>query len=455
MKKKILALILAVSSVAVLSGCGKKDTAEITPETVKPVQYTDETAMPADTFYIVHKTKKSGNVYYPLLIANSSFSEAREDIAGADPSRIEWVNYNGDEGQIPTMRKGDSIIYKSSTSVPLEYTLEKFFDGGYTFGVAGLYQDESSKYRYTSVNNSGSGITQPTSNAIGFDSLEADSIYFASYKNGKKNIEIDPSNVSLSGTIKGLKKGKTYECDIRTGTEKMTANLTANIHYFSSAETYKFNNFEFITEHIAKIATPKYLTTGYYNLNGAGFFRYVADNKKVSELKAEDYNETIYTYDEENSINGTTNGYVFDSNNYLVKDVNGSTIDPEDYTYDGTDAAGSNAGTFKITDAKAVENTSSLADDNNLQYVDFTGIDINTNEVVGFRLISRNGAAPITLNINDNYYITYKTDTGDEIAVSDTYTKKVLSIKQSSAEAGQSSLDNVNADDNDDEYEGD
>ena len=31
MKKKILALILAVSSIAVLSGCGKKDTAEITP----------------------------------------------------------------------------------------------------------------------------------------------------------------------------------------------------------------------------------------------------------------------------------------------------------------------------------------------------------------------------------------------------------------------------------------
>ena len=81
---------------------------------------------------------------------------------------------------------------------------------------------------------------------------------------------------------------------------------------------------------------------------------------------------------------------------------------------------GSNAGTFKITDAKAVENTSSLADSKNLQYVDFTGIDVNTNEVVGFRLISRNGAAPITLNINDNYYITYKTDTGDEIAVSDT-----------------------------------
>ena len=45
MKKKILALIFAVSSIAVLSGCGKKDTAEITPETVKPVQYTDETAM--------------------------------------------------------------------------------------------------------------------------------------------------------------------------------------------------------------------------------------------------------------------------------------------------------------------------------------------------------------------------------------------------------------------------
>ena len=204
----------------------------------------------------------------------------------------------------------------------------------------------------------------------------------------------------------------------------MKAMLTANIHYFPSAETYKFKNFEFITEHIAKITTPSYITTGYYNLNGAGFFRYVDGKTKVSKLKAKDYNKTIYTYDEDNNINGTTNGYVFDENDYLVKDVNGSTIAPEDYTYDGTDAAGSNAGTFKITDAKAVENTSSLADSKNLQYVDFTGIDVNTNEVVGFRLISRNGAAPITLNINDNYYITYKTDTGDEIAVSDTLQRK-------------------------------
>ena len=108
---------ISINSCCVINS---RDTAEITPETVKPVQYTDETAMPADTFYIVHKTKKSGNIYYPLLKANASFTEARTDIAGADPSRIEWVNYNGDEGQIPTMRKGDSIIYKSSTSVPLE-----------------------------------------------------------------------------------------------------------------------------------------------------------------------------------------------------------------------------------------------------------------------------------------------------------------------------------------------
>lgn len=33
--------------------------------------------------------------------------------------------------------------------------------------------------------------------------------------------------------------------------------------------------------------------------------------------------------------------------------------------------------------------TQAQVDSKNLQYVDFTGIDVNTNEVVGFRLISR------------------------------------------------------------------
>lgn len=57
---------------------------------------------------------------------------------------------------------------------------------GYTFGVAGLYQDASGKYRYANKdNNGGSSLTNPTSDAVGFDSLEADSIYFASYKRQK------------------------------------------------------------------------------------------------------------------------------------------------------------------------------------------------------------------------------------------------------------------------------
>lgn len=77
------------------------------------------------------------------------FTEARTDIAGADPSRIEWVNYNGDEGQIPTMRKGDSIIYKSSTSVPLEYTLEKFLMADIRLVLQDCIRMRPGKYRYT------------------------------------------------------------------------------------------------------------------------------------------------------------------------------------------------------------------------------------------------------------------------------------------------------------------
>lgn len=322
---KILALTLvAATAFASFTGCSFMSAEEegyLTPDDYEPVYYTSEAEIPEDAYYIVRKdVDEDGNAitkYYPLLAAETTFTDVREKYAGYDASRVTWVNYNLDEGLIPTMYAGDKLIYKSSTYIPTTYALEKFFDNGYTFGVAGLEQDLSGNYKYVSNGNSGKGYVMTTSDATGFDAIDADSIYFVAVGDTR----VSPTNMSSSGTITGLNLMETYSCDIRTGTEKLAADLLCNIHYFSSAETYMFGSFTFITDIIAELNVPEYVTTGYYRIGEGGFFRYIADEAITDyrTLSDDDYNATIYTYDEtDGTVNGTTVGLVFDPETYFL-----------------------------------------------------------------------------------------------------------------------------------------
>ena len=334
MKKHKLGILLATILVMIvaLTGCtGKKEeeTGYLTPDDFEPVYYLTEEELPYDMYYIVHEetvtqVDKKGNEteievtkYYPVYGAvERNYTEAHDSQAGFNSNRIMWVNYNLDEGLIPTMYPGDKLIYKSATYIPTKYSLEKFFDNGYTLGVCGLTQDLSSNYRYISAaQGSGRGYIMTTSDAAGFETLVADSIYFVAV--GEQRVS--PLNVSLSGTISGLTLMEKYPCDIRTGTERIAADLTCNIHYYSSAENYMFGEFSFITEHIAELYIPDYVTTGYYNINGSGMFRYLKEDVSYKDLEAKDYNKTIYTYDEDGALAGTTIGLIFDENGFLVE----------------------------------------------------------------------------------------------------------------------------------------
>ncbi len=354
MKRKILCTILT-SCVLIGSvfstGCSlpfntNEETAETEESESIPESpyYLSEEELPENEYYIVRTatvtntsiTGKTEEIeetrYYPIYKAESTMEDTPYEASGYDPTRVVWVNDSVDEYMIPTMYAGDKLIYKSSTYIPETYALEKYFDNGYTLGVMGLTQDLSGNYRYNSEEGSHS---MSLSDAAGFDALtDVETIYFAQVGDEK----VTPLNVSMSGTITGLEKDGLYECDIRQGTEKIAATLTANIHYFSSAETYVFGSFSFITPVVIEINVPEYVTTGYYYLGSGGFFRYIADESVTdcTALEASAYNSTIYTYDSEGGVDGTNVGLIFDDNGFLVEgeredDTYGST---SGYTYD-------------------------------------------------------------------------------------------------------------------------
>lgn len=337
--KKRLILLITILSLSIFSSCGQTEVIIPTPRDFIPQYYTSEEELPEDAYYIkrsVNVTNEDGsnsnlNIYFPLLNAEKTYDEKRDSYAGYDFDRVVWVNYNSDEGLIPTLYSGDELIYKSSTYIPVKYYFEKFFDNGYTFGVCGLKQDLSGNYKYTSKeNNDGNSSVMSTSDAVGFEGLEADSIYFASVD----DTYVTPLNVSLSGTITGLNLMQTYDCDIRTGTTRVLATLTCNIHYFSSAETYVTGEFKFLTPIIARIKIPDYVTDGYYEINDGGLFRYINTSVKYNNKNEYlypydndiDYNETIYTYNEEGRVNGTKIGLAFDENGFLVDETSEDAI---------------------------------------------------------------------------------------------------------------------------------
>ena len=350
--KRFLMIITLVMLILTFSGCSfplfeNEPVEPPTPDDFEPAFYTHEEELPENSYFIArdvteYETDKDGNTieinytkYFPILAAEKTYEEKRDTYAGYDFSRVVWVNYNIDEGLIPTMYSTDRLIYKSSTYIPTKYAMEKFFDNGYTLGVCGLEQDLSQNYRYISVSSekSGKGCVLTTSDAVGFEGLEAESIYLVQV--GDKRIA--PDCVSMSGTVTGLTLMDLYDCDIRTGTERILAQLRCNVHYFSSAETYMFGTFTFITPIIAEINIPDYVSNGYYEINDAGLFRYMAKDN-VTDWKTvptEDLNNTIYTYNSENKVVGTTIGLVFDENGFLreplmTDHIDSSNVDPVD-----------------------------------------------------------------------------------------------------------------------------
>ena len=432
--KRFLSIILGLTIVLSFSACGNKQEAKIiTPDDVEPIYYTDENALPEDTYFIAHPdtiTDKLGMVtpitkYYPLLKAEKTFSEKRTTHAGYDFNRVVWVNYNIDEGLIPTMYEGDELIYKSSTYIPVKYALEKFFDNGYTLGVCGLVQDLSENYKFVSNagEKKGKGFVLSTTDASGFQGLDAESIYLVAV--GEERIT--PMNMSLSGTVTGLNVMDKYECDVRTGTEKIAAILTCNARYFSSAETYMFGSFTFITDIIARMNIPSYVTDGYYEINGGGIFRYAVNSKITDwhDLKPSMCNDTIYTYGENGAVNGTTIGLVFDENDFLAEPTekdyakmrnnyeerqtfeevydylkNGITLDK--YTSLKTDS-GYYYGYYLVTDI--TEQTES----NNYMIYRFTGVNVENDEELDFYY--RVNKAYVQLEKDSIYQFTFRLPT--------------------------------------------
>lgn len=333
-KKMIAVGLIIAQSTIFLTGCNVFKNKK-TVESTQFISTCNSNKLYSGQYYIWHDESQS-NIERDINTDMSKFKNYTYDIfqpvyKESDPANDEIENdlrilmlSDENDGKIPTLYKGDELIYYSDSSLPSKFTLERFYDHGYSFGFYGLteYIKKSGQYVLW-----GSDSVLPIKSASTAKSLmnylSSAEDYVSIPSVGDKKIE--SKDISKSGTIKGLIHGSQYDVTIYTGTNRHILKMTADTRIFSSYEEYKLdsNSYDFVGKGVIVIHLPEYLKDGYYFINGAGLFRYV----------------NSASYDDNTNFNDPI----------VVKDDNGKTIyDPRNIT-DDTKITYNN--TDKINDA--------------------------------------------------------------------------------------------------------
>lgn len=220
-------------------------------------------ALKDGAYYIEHD-----GIYQELYAKNANYEMASVNPSAADAKRTLW--FNDDWDKVPTLYKGDKLVYKTSGTLNEKFTLERFEYVGYTVGITGLKKTDSGRYSF-STNQKNMNINPAASDAMKLYDLTTstaiiDRIGGAYLREG---------NVSSGGCILGLEKGASYEADVYAGTYLHTYTLKADSLALTSMELYKTVDYSFLESELLEIHIPESFNSGYYLIGSYGLVRYV------------------------------------------------------------------------------------------------------------------------------------------------------------------------------------
>lgn len=244
-------------------------------------------------------------------------SALNNSLQAEDSMRILWMADENDS-KIPTLYEGDELIYYSLEEIPTKIELERFYDHGYSIGLYGLKENIKGSGQYI-LDASGTMGIKSTSSAKKLANYLPDEKSIVSIAQVGDKV-LTSTDISKAGTVKGLIHGSSYDVAAYTGTNRHLITMTADTRIFSSYELYTLtaNSYSFVGDGIITINLPEDLKSGYYCINGAGLFRYVA-------------NSTSYN----DNTNFNDPGVIKDDNGKIIYDPR--TVETEKVTYDNDD----------------------------------------------------------------------------------------------------------------------
>lgn len=261
MKKRVLLVVLAMTMV-MTTGCSglKRDSNEDTSSGVETVL--DMEDLEDGGYYVLR-----GDEYEKLYMQDTNYEVDDSKPTSSSTAHTLW--YQDDWNKVPTLYKGDQLIYKTSETLDEEFCLERFEYVGYTVGVSNLKETSSGRFSFSTdpddlnvnQNSDAKSLTELTT-----DTAIIDKIGGAYLRSG---------NVSSGGCILGLSKGKTYLAEVYAGSILHEYKLKADYIALTSMELYKSVDYDFLQSEILCINFPEYFNTGYYLINNYGLVRYV------------------------------------------------------------------------------------------------------------------------------------------------------------------------------------
>ena len=272
-----------------LTGCGNKSS----ENKIGVATFKDIDQLADGGYYVRH-----GDVYYQPYFGQTSFTPDRT-VTAKDDKRIAW--YGEDYANIPTMNKGDTIVYHSTQPFTEGLTIERFEDLGYTVGICQMKEASSGRYSFATdsrnfnvdIKSDAGTLCQNGKTTATFDKIGG--------------VNLRAGNISRAGTIIGLSKGKTYDCDIYIGTDLHEYKIKADVKALCSMEVFEITDYSFNRSKTITFKFPNNLQSGYYNIGGFGIVRYINSAKgefsESMDMNVPNDIENLYAKVDEPSIN--------------------------------------------------------------------------------------------------------------------------------------------------------
>lgn len=320
-KKLLLGLALIAVFCMILTACGGPKEPEGSGEVLPPgtiKTYKKMSQLQRDHVYV-----ETDDGYAEPTWGNINFEPT---ISNGKNNCVAWFDETSWK-LIPTIHRGQSVVYRTTEEFDEDFQFTKFMDVGYTIGICNLRETTTGRYKFTAMDDSTN--VNPTSDAARTLSLDANVTLDA--VDGKP---LRGDRVSPCGTITGLKKDQSYPADIYVGTEIVHYDLKADSRALYGAQVNKITDYEFVQAEIIEIEIPSYFKSGYYSLNGFGIFRYVAEEGNIDDI---DFN--LYNPDNDASAaqlenlgfytNNTTEMVDLDVGKYTITFTYDDSINPE------------------------------------------------------------------------------------------------------------------------------
>lgn len=284
---KAAVILLVAIEALFLSGCDvelfEDKSARYQPKAVERGSLLD------DKYYV-----KDGTKFYLVHRAGMS-SEGQE----LDASKSAWTTL--DDTLIPNYYRNEFLARSEPEVDTGTVLLERYRDCGYCLGIHGASYENG--YIALQVSDN---IVPKTSAYEELYNKYSDHIMIESI-NGQM---VSEGMVNEAGVITGMEKDAYYDISFYAGTYYGSCKIKADTHFFQSYEIYSIGDPAMTKNGYLSLQLPEDLKSGYYRVDGKGFFRYLDFKKGDGDILAVDYNVPYYG-SEGDQIAAYSQQYVF------------------------------------------------------------------------------------------------------------------------------------------------